>query len=160
MSRRNGNEFVRKQPEYPIETIYQEYYSEMDLSLARDATPLREAPRHYLSRPRLLTTNCRPKTKKNLAEKLKSLAWKANETFQKTFNRDISKQSIGRNSVNSLPDTVNMHGNASLHRRVMSVRPLPNIPQTPNRNRHQRRPTGPREMPLDLQDLDGNLQFM
>jgi hypothetical protein len=53
MSRRNGIEYIRKQPEYPMDTIYQEYYSEMDLthSRERDATLGRE-PRHFLAQPR------------------------------------------------------------------------------------------------------------
>ncbi|KAJ3322398.1 hypothetical protein HDV06_003135 [Boothiomyces sp. JEL0866] len=155
MTRRDANEFNRKMldVQYNDDFIasYQNFYSDIDLNSQK--SPLNSPRPITLSRG--LTYQAANQynvksnsTGRNLNDLWKKLTNKAKQNFNKTFRKDASKIGIGRASITSLPDFYGTNNRADSHRRVESVtvRPLPSIPSAP-RNRHTRRPTGPREMP-------------
>ncbi|KAJ3262625.1 hypothetical protein HK103_000154 [Boothiomyces macroporosus] len=155
MTRRDANEFNRKMldVQYNDDFIasYQNFYSDIDLNSQK--SPLNSPRPITLSRGLTYQASNQYKAKpastgRNLNDLWKKLTNKAKQNFNKTFRKDNSKIVIGRASISSLPDFYSGNNRSENHRRVESVtvRPLPTIPAAP-RNRHTRRPTGPREMP-------------
>ncbi|KAI8899922.1 hypothetical protein BC833DRAFT_583696 [Globomyces pollinis-pini] len=162
MSRRD-QDYNRRNQSYLTEPYYEHYYSDLDINDHHQSSsnrPMPPSPRHQtINNERYGEFNpARPYTnKKSIGDIWKKLTSKANKTFQKTFKRDSSKLNVmGRESLASLPElSVNQSYNPG-HRRIVSVRPLPSPPQfntNPRPSNHQRRPTGPRELPATLQNV-------
>ncbi|KAJ3304838.1 hypothetical protein HDV03_002220 [Kappamyces sp. JEL0829] len=151
--------------------FYQEYYSNIDLSVHTPPTPVVPPRRsfHQETVASSMANRYQPSSKFHvkMTSAWKKIASKANLAFQKTFQAEAKGRSnfhapeFQRHSVTSLPGTSSpvVYSAAANHRRVLSVqRPLPSPPAaaTVPRDLHRRRPTaGPREMPEELKKVDG-----
>ena len=159
--------------DYSPDRLYPSYYSEVELSPTPAASHAnRVLPRPYRTPAQRQLPNTSRFTPKSFNAALKRLASKANETIQKTFRKDFSFNKFS-SSVTSMKDTFKALDHNELHKRALSDRPaLPRVPirsalprvntvaaSAGPKEQHQRRPTGPREMPKQLAKYDGYFEF-
>ena len=155
--------------EYSPDRLYPAYYSEVDMSPTPTA-PMAKFTREYRTSKSMPSKQLplNKFTPKAINSALKRLAIKANQSIKKTFQKDFSLRKF-TTSVSSLPESNFRLSYSQLHQCALSARPaLPRVPvrttlprntgnsETPNpRPSHQRKPTGPRELPQEIKESKG-----